>query len=132
MAYSYTWTVRTGDTDFSGLVYTPAVIDCVVRGMEKLMTEIEFSPTAAQERGLLYPAVHAEADYVDSFGVDDTVTVTLVPCVGDTSITLTARGTLNNELVFTAELTLACIDAASSEPTPVPSDIRNLLQAYTG
>jgi acyl-CoA thioesterase FadM len=130
MAYSYTLTVRTGDTDFSGLIYTPTVIDHVVRGMEEMMDEIEFSPSAAEERGLLYPAVHAEADYVDSFGVDDTVTVALVPRVGDASITLAARGTLDNELVFTAELTLACIDAASGESTPVPPDIRNRLQAY--
>lgn len=130
MVYTYTWPVRTGDTDFSGLIYTPTVIDHVVRGMEELMAEIEFSPSAAKERGLLYPAVHAEADYVDSFGVDDTVTVALVPRVGDASITLAARGTLDNELVFTAELTLACIDAASGESTPVPPDIRNRLQAY--
>jgi acyl-CoA thioesterase FadM len=130
MAYSYTWTVRTGDTDFSGLIYTPTVIDHVVRGMEELMAEIEFSPSAAQERGLLYPAVHAEADYVDSFGVDDIVTVALVPHVGDASIELAARGTLDDELVFTAELTLVCTDAASGESTPVPLDIRDRLEQY--
>ena len=131
MAYSYTWTVRTGDTDFSGLIYTPTVIDHVVRGMEELMTEIDFSPSAAEERGLLYPAVHAEADYVDSISVDDTVAIALVPRVGDASITLAARGTLKGELVFTAELTLACIDAATGEPTRVPPDIRDRLQEYT-
>jgi acyl-CoA thioesterase FadM len=131
MAYSYTWTVRTGDTDFSGLIYTPTVIDHVVRGMEELMTEIDFSPSAAEERGLLYPAVHAEADYVDSISVDDTVAIALVPRVGDASITLAARGTLKGELVFTAELTLACIDAATGESTRVPPDIRDRLQEYT-
>lgn len=131
MAYSYMWTVRTGDTDFSGLIYTPTVIDHVVRGMEELMTEIDFSPSAAEERGLLYPAVHAEADYVDSIGVDDTVAIALVPRVGDASITLAARGTFEGELVFTAELTLACIDAATGESTRAPPDIRDRLQEYT-
>lgn len=130
MAYSYDWTVRTGDTDFSGFVYTPTVIDHVVRGMEKLMDEIGFSPSAADERGVVYPAVHAEADYVGTFGVDDTVTVELVPSVGDTSITLTAHGSLDDETVFTAELTLACIDSETMEPATVPTDIRERLAAY--
>ena len=131
MAYSYDWTVRTGDTDFSGFVYTPTVIDYVVRGMEELMEEIGFSPSAADDRGVVYPAVHAEADYVGTFGVDDTVTVELVPSVGDTSITLTARGSLDDETVFTAELTLACIDSETMEPAVVPTDIRERLAEYS-
>lgn len=130
MAYTYEWTVRTGDTDFSGFVYTPTVIDYVVRGMEDLMTEIGFSPSASTERGFVYPAVHAEADYLGTFGVDDEVTIALVPDVGETSITLTARGRLDDETVFTATLTLACIDVETMEPARVPEDIQTQLAQY--
>jgi acyl-CoA thioesterase FadM len=130
MAYTYEWIVRTGDTDFSGFVYTPTVIDYVVRGMEELMTEIGFSPSASTERGFVYPAVHAEADYLGTFGVDDEVTIALVPDVGETSITLTARGTLDGETVFTATLTLACVDVETMESAQIPEDIQTQLAQY--
>lgn len=130
MGYTYEWTVRTGDTDFSGFVYTPTVIDYVVRGMEQLMSDIGFSPSASGKRGFVYPAVHAEADYHGTFGVDDQVTVELVPAVGETSIKLAASGALGDETVFTADLTLACIDKETMEPVHVPDDIRESLARY--
>jgi acyl-CoA thioesterase FadM len=130
MAYTYEWTVRTGDTDFSGFVYTPTVVDYVVRGMEQLMSDIGFSPSSSNERGFVYPAVHAEADYLGTFGVDDEVTIELVPAVGETSITLDAVGTLDEETVFTADLTLACVDEETMEPVRVPNDVRERLTQY--
>jgi acyl-CoA thioesterase FadM len=131
MAYTYQWTVRTGDTDFSGFVYTPTVIDYVVRGMEQLMTEVGFSPSASTERGFVYPAVHAEADYLSTFGVDDKITIALIPDVGETSITLTARGTLDDETVFKSTLTLACIDVETMEAAQIPEDIQTQLAQYS-
>ena len=98
--------------------------------MERLFETIDFAPSDAGDRGILYPAVHVEANYRGSIGVDDRVTVELTPQVGAHSITLAAVGRLEETVVFDGELTLACVDRARMEPIRVPDDIREALAAY--
>ena len=128
--YTFTWTVRTGDTDFSGLVYTPTVIDYVAQAMQDLLAEVEFSPRDSHERGLVYPVVHAEADYHEPFGIYDSVTIGLVPSVGDTSMTFDATGDLDGTTVFEASITIACVDVETHESAAVPDDVKRGLAAY--
>ena len=130
MPYVSEWNVRTGDTDFSGLVYTPVVIDQIVRSIQDLLGEVGYAPGTASERGLLYPAVHAEADYLDAIGIGDRVQIELTPNVGDTSLTINATGSLS-EPVFEGSVTLVFVDADTSEPTPVPGELRDRLQAFS-
>lgn len=43
MSYEYEWKVRAGDTDYSGLLYTPRLVDCVIHGIEALRAEVGFT-----------------------------------------------------------------------------------------
>lgn len=129
MTYTYEWQIRSGDTDFSGLVYTPEVIDCMVVAVQALLQEVGYSHTTAMADGIQYPAVRAEADYLGSITIDDLVTVEVTPEIGTTSITFRAVGTVS-ETVFEGSITLVFVDADSGEPVPVPGDVSEKLRTY--
>lgn len=127
MAFRYRWKVRVGDTDFSGLVFTPKVIECMVEGIEDLMDEIGCPPSTAHERGFIYPVAHAEADYISPLGIGDKVTVELTPQVGNSSVTFDFKGEIE-EIVFRGEITTVFIDKETMDPIPIPNKIRQKLK----
>lgn len=129
MAYTYTWKIRSGDTDFSGLVYTPEVINCITEAAQDFLSEVGFSITSAQERGVLYPAVHAEADYLGPMTIDDRLTIEMTPEIGSTSVTFHTTGTIT-DIVFEGQITLVFVDAYSMDPLRVPEDVRGSLAEY--
>lgn len=131
MPYSYTWTVRSGDTDFSGRVYTPAVVEQVVLGMEELMAEIGWSVATIHERGLLNPTAHVAADYVEPFGVEDRIEVELIPQVGESAVTISAVGRRDGRIAFEADLVNVFVDDETGEKVPVPDDVADRLAEFT-
>ena len=64
MPYRYEWTVSVGQTDFSGRIYTPELVDCLAEGLERMMCEVGYGPKRAFEEGIVYPVVHTEAEYL--------------------------------------------------------------------
>lgn len=127
--YTYHWPIRSGDTDFSGLVYTPAVIDCVVEAAQALLEDIDYDPLTAMEDDILYPTAHAEADYLGEISIGDQIIVEITPDIGTTSVTFEALGKLD-AVVFESELTLVFVDTDSKEPQPVPDDVAEALSTY--
>jgi acyl-CoA thioesterase FadM len=123
MSFEYEWKIRSGDTDFSGRIYTPAVIDCLIEGVQDMLAAAGLSQQQALSEGLLYPAVHAEADYLGEIRIEDVIEVALTTEVGDTSITVRGTGRRDGEVVFRGEVILVIIDE-DEEPVPVPSDLR--------
>lgn len=127
MAFKYNWKVRVGDTDFSGLVFTPKVIECMVEGIEDLMEEIGCPPSTAHDRGFIYPVAHAEADYISPLGIGDNVKIEMIPNVGNSSVTFNFTGEIE-EIVFKGEITTVFIDKETMDSVSIPNEVKDNLE----
>lgn len=131
MPYEFDWRVRVADSDFSGLVYTPAVLDYSLRAINELMATFDF---AAYQQGdaadVIYPTKRAEVEFAEPIGVGDDVTIAVTPELGDTSVTFRARGESDGATAFKATVVMVFVDADSLEPVSVPGDVRAGLERY--
>lgn len=130
MPFEYDWKVRSGDTDFSGLIYTAAVIDCMVEGLQDMMAAAGWPQQRALSEGVLYPVAHAEADYLAPVEIEDVIAVSLTPDPGDSSVTIRGTGIVEGTTVFEGELTLVFIDE-DGDSVPIPADARRGLQEFS-
>jgi acyl-CoA thioesterase FadM len=131
MAYEFDWQVRAADSDFTGLIYTPAVLDYTLRAINELMGTLGY---AAWEGGdgaeLIYPTKRAEVEFVAPIEVGDAVTIALVPRLGTSSITFAAEGRRDGQPVFEAEMVMVFVDESTGESVPMPGDVRSGLERY--
>jgi acyl-CoA thioesterase FadM len=131
MTYENEWHVKTGDTDFSGLVYTPAVIDRAMRVIEDLNTSIEFSAKRIQDASFYLPIVNVDMNYTGSINVSDVVTIQCTPTVGDSSITFHLSGQIDEDTVFQGSITSVFVDKATGTTISVPEQYEENVQQYT-
>lgn len=128
MEYEFDWKLRAADTDFSGRVYTPAVLDYTVRAINQLMEDLDHSAYQLEEReGVIYPVARAEIDYLESIRVGDEVVIHLAAEVGTTSITFSAAGRREGDAVFEAEVTVVFVETATGDSVSVPDAVRTRL-----
>lgn len=132
MPYESTWTIYAGDTDYSGRIYTPVVIDYVIRTLADFRTSVGFPDRRFETGPVVPPARHIDIEYVDAIRVDDELTIVLTPTVGRTSVTHAIVGTVDGEPVFEGELTVVYIDTETEEPVPVPEDLIPELERIAG
>lgn len=131
MAHEYEWKVFAEHTDAAGVIYTPEVIACMCRAMETLLEEIGHSiRDNNEEKGFGTFAVKTQATFLNPFSWGDVVTVSIVPEMGDTSITFVGKGTVDGEPVFESELTVVVVSHETFEPMPIPDDMREALAPY--
>lgn len=123
MPYESTWTIYAGDTDYSGRIYTPVVIDYVIKTLGEFRAGVGFPNERFETGPVVPPARHIDIEYLDAIRVDDELTITLTPTVGRTSVTHAFVGTVGGETVFEGELTVVYIDTETEEPVPVPEDL---------
>lgn len=129
MPFERTWRVYTGDTDYSGRIYTPTVIDYVIRTLAELRRSLGFPNRRFESGPVVPPARNVTVDYHAAIRVDDVVRIALTPTVGTTSVTHAFTGHVDDELVFEGELTVVYIDTESEAPVPVPSELADELSA---
>lgn len=131
MPYEFDWRVRVADSDFSGLVYTPAVLDYSLRAINELMATFDF---AAYQQGdaadVIYPTKRAEVEFDEPIGVGDDVTIAVTPEAGDSSVTFRACGEHDGAVAFEATVVMVFVDADSLEPVSIPADVRAGLDRY--
>lgn len=131
MPYEFDWQVRVADSDFSGLVYTPAVLDYSIRAINELMASMDY---AAYQEGdaadVIYPTKHAAVDFVEPIGVGDQLTIEVTPDLGDSSVTFVAKGRRGDETAFEATVIMVFVDADTMEPVSIPDDVRTGLGRY--
>lgn len=128
MHREYNWTVRAGDTDFSGLVYTPAVIDQVIRRVEAFRQHAGLAHEFFTEHGLILPTVNVEANYRSPVRLEDDVVLTLAPEIGRTSVVFRAEGRVDGREAFDVRLTNVVTDRQTLRPVAVPDEVRERLQ----
>lgn len=131
MGFEFTWTARSSSIDETSHIYFPELFRLVDEGIEALLAEIGFplSRLIPEERRAL-PIVHAEADFLSPIAFGDTVTSTLVPSVGESSVSVRASGTVGGEAVYEATVVRVFVDADSFEKRPIPVEMADGLGRY--
>ena len=128
MPYEKTWTIYAGDTDYSGRIYTPVVVDYVIRTLASFRRGVGFPNKRFETGPVVPPARHIDIEYLGAIEVDDELTIELTPTIGDTSVTHAFTGTVDGERVFDGELTVVFVDTETEEPVPVPAELIHELE----
>lgn len=126
--YEFDWKVRAADTDFSGRVYTPAVLDYTVRAINQFMEDGNHSAYQLRDRErIVYPVRAAEVEYLAPMAAGDETTISLTHETGETSIAFDATGRRGGEDVFRATVTVVFVDTETGATVPIPDDVREYL-----
>jgi 4-hydroxybenzoyl-CoA thioesterase len=130
MAYNYEWKIRAEDVDYSGQIFTPRLMNCLLRGMQDIYEEIGYPSEWAHKGNISRPVVSVDADYLTPMGLGDVVDVAMTTSLGRTSITFEAIGFVRNKKAFDASMTSVIVDDDDSEPMLIPPDLRDGLCRY--
>lgn len=131
MAYEFQWRARSSSVDETNHIYYPRLFDSLDDGIEALLEEIGYPlhRLIPDEKRAL-PIVHAEADYLDPIAFGDTVSGSLVPTVGESSIEFHGTGTVDDARVFEATIVRVFVDMETFEKRPLPEEMRSQLATY--
>ncbi|MES2152540.1 MAG: tol-pal system-associated acyl-CoA thioesterase [Pseudomonadota bacterium] len=127
------WTIRVyyEDTDAGGIVYYANYL----KFFERARTEWLRAAQVAQHELLeqhqaLFVVKRASIDYHAPAKLDDVLELTLsIEKLGRASVRFAQQARRDGELLASAEVTVACVDAASLKPRPLPASAAAKMQA---
>jgi acyl-CoA thioester hydrolase len=129
MPETFTWTVRVyyEDTDASGVVYHAAYLRFFERARTEWLRALgQGQEQLRQSAGLAFTVANMEIDFLKPARLDDELQVGVaIDQVRGASVlfqqTLLRRA--DDTLVARAKVRVACVDAASFRPRPLPSGV---------
>ncbi len=132
--FAVTRTVRWGDCDPAGIIYTPRVLDYAMEIMEAWYREVVGVPwlTLNRELSMGAPTVRVELDFLDAPAPDqDMVIDLLVEDLGRSSITFLVTGRDRaGKVYFRAKLVSCFISRPAFKPIAIPQEFRDRIQTY--
>jgi acyl-CoA thioesterase FadM len=128
--FGSTWTVRAGDTDYSGRIYTPVVVDFVIKTIQDFRAHLGFTNNRFQAETYLPPAVNVDINYRAAIRVDDRLRISLDPSIGSSSVTYAVTGSVEGTPVFEGTVTTAFVDKETQEAIPVPDEFRTAVTDF--
>ena len=133
MEFTCTSIVRLYDTDAAGFHFYGAQFRFAHEALEDFLEHIG-QPIAAtiRDRNVLFPVVHAEADYRAPLAVGDRLTVrVVVRALGERSFSLGYRLLLADGREAGSVVTVhAAVNAASGSSCTLPDEVRTALEPY--
>ena len=132
--FSATRTVKWGDCDPAGIVYTPKVLDYAMEIIEAWFREVVGVSwlTLNREMAMGAPTVRAELDFLDAPCPDQDIVIDLrVESLGRSSITflVTGRNKGGGDL-FRAKLISCFVSKPAFKSTVIPGEFRDRIGAY--
>ena len=132
--FTVTRTVKWGDCDPAGIIYTPRVLDYTMKILEAWYREVVGVPWLKlnREMSMGAPTVRAELDFLDAPAPDQDMELDLlVEELGRSSITflVTGRDTAG-KAYFRAKLVSCFISRPAFKPVAIPQEFRDRIQAY--
>jgi acyl-CoA thioester hydrolase len=114
MTHQFPVRVYYEDTDLAGIVYYANYLKFIERARSEWVRALGIDQKALQSaEGLVFAVRRVEADYLRPARFDDLLTVeTALEVLGGARMTLSQRVLRGDEVLFTARVVLACIDAA--------------------
>lgn len=131
MAFHWRSRIRIVDTDVSTRIHYSALFRHLEAAETEFLRSLKLDYRRWFERGLSLPRIRVEADYVASLTFDDEIDVEVrVERIGRTSITLGFRVVKieSGEEAARGRLVGVCMDIPSGKSTPIPADIREVLE----
>ncbi len=132
--FTVTRTVRWGDCDPAGIIYTPRVLDYAMEILEVWYREVVGVSwlTLNRERSMGVPTVRAELDFLAAPQPDqDMVLDLLVEDLGRSSITILVTGRDRaGKAYFRAKLISCFISRPAFKPAAIPREFRDRIQDY--
>lgn len=132
--FTVTRTVKWGDCDPAGIIYTPRVLDYAMEILEAWYREVVGVPWLKlnREMSMGAPTVRAELDFLDApYPDQDMVLDLLVEDLGRSSLTflVTGRDRAGKEF-FRAKLISCFISRPAFKSTAIPQEFRDRIHAY--
>jgi len=117
------------DTDAAGIVYHANYLKFMERCRSDWLRSRGCDVLTLQRRqGVVFALRRAALDYLSPGRLCDVLTVSLeVAKLGKVTLDLKQSVKRENEVLCTADLRLACLDADSLKPKAVPENLRRLL-----
>jgi acyl-CoA thioester hydrolase len=135
MTAPFAWPARIywEDTDAGGVVYYANYLKFLERARTEWLRSIGIEQgELAKARGLLFAVVHVDASYRRPARYDDLLQVTCgIKEHTRTSVTFAQeiyRGAIGGELLLSGTIRVACLDAATFRPRPIPDFLLKEMQ----
>jgi len=127
----FIWPIRVyyEDSDAGGVVYHSNYLNFMERARTEWLRNKGFNQTALkQEYNLIFVLRKISVDYLKPAFFDDLLTITVqIIKIGKASIIMAQQVQREAEIICTADVKLASINAVTLRPQAFPSDILNLL-----
>jgi 4-hydroxybenzoyl-CoA thioesterase len=133
-AFKMVRTVKWGDCDPAGIIYTPRVLDYAMETLEAWNREVLGIPWIKlnREMSLGMPTVRAELDFMGAPAPDEEIVTELrVERVGRSSITFLITGENGDgRELFRVTVTSCVISRPAFKSTPIPAAILERIHDY--
>ncbi len=114
------------DTDAGGVVYYANYLKFCERARTDWLRAIGFEQgRLSAEDGVVFVVRSVKADYLQSAVLDDLLeVVTTIARLGHASVVFAQKILRDDQAVFDAQITIACINLTSKRATPIPPAVR--------
>ncbi len=120
------------DTDLAGIVYYANYLKFIERGRSEWLRSLGIDQVALKQAGQVFAVRRVEADYLRPARFDDLLTVeTTLAQASAARIVVEQTVLRDGAVLFTARVTLACLDAAG-RPVRLPAQLARLLATPSG
>ena len=126
----FTWPVRVyyEDTDSGGVVYYANYLKFMERARTELLRKHGFEQDQLiEEEGVIFAVRHIDADYLRPARFNDALDVTaVVATMSRVSMIFSQEVRLagTDQLLCRGKVKIACLDAASFRPSPIPAKLK--------
>ena len=133
--HTFNWQVRVyyEDTDAGGVVYHAQYLNFMERARTEMLRHLGFEHGALLLKYQCIFVVHnMQIQFKKSAKLDDLLEIACSLCkVGHGSVEFLQTILLNNQILVTAHIKLACVNALTFRPTNVPLSVKLAIQNLT-
>lgn len=132
MKHSVDYRVYYEDTDAGGVMYHASFIRFCERGRSELLRAAGLGcATLEEERGIIFVIRHLEADYHKPARLDDLLTVkSSIKEMKNSSFVMEQTIFCQDSMLFSAAVTVVCVDKQNVRPVRLPEDVRAQFTDY--
>lgn len=117
------------DTDLAGIVYYANYLKFIERGRSEWLRALDIDQVALKRQGMVFVVRHVEADYLSPAHFDDQLIVeSRLGEIGSARLVMAQDVLRNGKPLFTASVTLVCINDAGRPVRIPPALVAKLTQ----
>lgn len=120
------------DTDAGGVVYHANYLKFGERARTELLRSAGFENKSLHDvHNVLFVVRHIAADYIKTAHLDDHLRIdSSITQLKNASFTMRQSVFRGEEMIFTMDVVLVCVDGKNYRPVALPGDIRQKFETY--